>query len=194
MGDGGEWRDISCAPGYKVSDRGDVIGRRGNLLKPFVNRGGYIVHTFWVEGRAFKRTAHTLVCEAFNGPRPNDKLHCAHRDGDKSNNTPSNLRWASAGENAADGLRLGEYKLGSAHWSHTNPEKMARGDRHGLRANPDRANRGEDRYNAKLTNDQATLIRSAPRYHGVVNDLARELGVSVHVIRDVRRGRSYRSA
>lgn len=44
---------------------------------------------------------HALVCEAFHGPRP---VGCdvAHTDGTRTNNAPSNLRWASRLQNMRD--------------------------------------------------------------------------------------------
>ena len=43
-----------------------------------------------------------LVCEAFNGPAPEDKPHAAHADGDPLNNGAYNLYWATPTENEAD--------------------------------------------------------------------------------------------
>lgn len=186
------WKEIPFAPGYKVSNFGDVIGRRGKVLRPFKNRDGYIVHTFCVDGVIFKKTAHSVVCEVFNGLKPSDKLHCAHKDGNKENNTPANLRWATPTENAEDGLRLGKYRYGRDHWTHQKPERVARGLNNGMRKNPHKANRGEDRYNSTITNEQAKQIREAHRRPRLIFDLMKEYGVSRHVINDIRNGRSYR--
>lgn len=48
---------------------------------------------------------HRLVCEAFHGQKPTPKHMTAHWDGNKKNNRPSNLRWATASENQADRVR-----------------------------------------------------------------------------------------
>ena len=171
-----EWAAIPFAPGYLVSTEGRVRGKRGTILRPFVDRG-YSIQTFCVGGRTFKHTTHFVVCTVFNGPRPKGKPHCAHRDGDRANNRPGNLRWATAKENAADGMALGKYKYGDDHWSH----KM-----------PDRVTKGSAVYNAALTQEQAREIRREPRRANVVRDLAERYAVSVHVIGDVRSGRTYR--
>lgn len=42
---------------------------------------------------------HTLVAEAFLGPRPENARTVNHKDGDKLNNAASNLEWASYAEN-----------------------------------------------------------------------------------------------
>jgi len=40
-----------------------------------------------------------LVCEAFHGPPPHEKLVTIHIDEDPTNNTPENLRWGTQKEN-----------------------------------------------------------------------------------------------
>jgi hypothetical protein len=42
---------------------------------------------------------HTLVAEAFIGPRPHNARTVNHKDGDKHNNAAENLEWASYAEN-----------------------------------------------------------------------------------------------
>jgi len=188
------WKPIPFAPGYFVSNHGRVKGRRGSILSPFTNRGGYHIHTFYIAGKYVKKTTHYVVCTVFNGPRPDNRKHCAHADGNKLNNRPENLRWATAKENAADGLRLGKYKYGDDHWTHQHPERMQRGDNHHMRRRPDRVRRGNQVYNACLTDEQARAIRSAEVKKGDIKRLAERFGVSTHVIADIRRGRTYRHA
>lgn len=42
---------------------------------------------------------HRLVCEAFNGPPPDDKSVCMHLDESSANNKPENLSWGTQKEN-----------------------------------------------------------------------------------------------
>ena len=61
---------------------------------------------------------HRLVAAAFIGTQPKDKVHVAHKDGDRLNNCLGNLYYASHIENAADRLRHGRYRNGSSlPWS-----------------------------------------------------------------------------
>lgn len=192
-----EWKEIPFAPGYHVSSLGRVKGRKGGVIKPFINRDGYEVYTFHLgsrPGERFKRSAHTLVCTIFNGDKPADKQHCAHIDGDKLNNRATNLRWATAKENAADSMRLGRYKTGDDHWSRAQPWKVARGDSHFRRIRPETVIRGENVYNATLTNAQAAEIRNEPKRNGIVEELSKKYGVSTYVIQDIRRGKTYKGA
>ena len=51
----------------------------------------------------------TLVCSAFNGPRPSSELYAAHKNGLDWDDRPSNLYWATPKENALDALYHKQY-------------------------------------------------------------------------------------
>lgn len=106
------------------------VRRKGGLRK-LEYRDGYAVVRLQADKRIFKPYVHRIVCEAFNGPCPEGKSVAAHNDGDFTNNTPKNLRWATYAENQRD--REG-------HGTH---------------------NRGERSHLAKLTWDAAEEIRSS---------------------------------
>lgn len=140
-----DWRTISIAPNYEVSRAGDVRRRvadrtRNNagqmLSKNFV--GKYIFYALRHNNVVVRESAHRLVCTAFNGERPDDKRHCAHRDGNSHNNIPENLYWATPKENAADKRRHGTLPYGAKNGSHTHPERRATGFRSGSYTKPER--------------------------------------------------------
>lgn len=54
---------------------------------------------------------HTLMCEAFHGPRPEGQ-QVRHLDGNRDNNAPSNLRWGTPRENNMDKVRHGTTAAG----------------------------------------------------------------------------------
>lgn len=97
-----EWRDVPGFPGYRVSDQGRVIGKRGKLIRPAVGHGGYHKISAYVGGEKINASVHRMVAMAFHGPAPDGRPWVAHGDGDPTNNSPSNLRWATAKENSAD--------------------------------------------------------------------------------------------
>jgi hypothetical protein len=60
------------------------------------------------EGKEQKRYVHSLVAEAFIGPRP-PGLEVCHGDGIPTNNRPENLRYGSHGSNLLDRVRHGTH-------------------------------------------------------------------------------------
>lgn len=116
-----DWEDL-----YEVSDRGRVRSldrmRLAPLGQPYLKRGvvlklrttttGYHYVTMRGDGRLRTARVHTLVLEAFVGPRPPD-CEVLHRDGTKLNNAVSNLRWGTKVENSADSLKHGVHPSAS---------------------------------------------------------------------------------
>jgi hypothetical protein len=118
------WRPIAGRDGYEVSDLGRVRslpriitrirrGRtercfyKGRVLRQGRARNGYL--TVSLSGRSVN--VHTVVLRAFRGESP-PGYQAAHYDGEKSNNSLANLRWASRSENEADKRRHGTYLAG----------------------------------------------------------------------------------
>ncbi len=108
---------IKNYPNYDVREDGTVWsntrrgGDRGKVwpwrqLIPLVTNHGYL--RLWLTNQSGKRKVlvHHLVLEAFVGPRPHGLMAC-HNDGNKLNNTPSNLRWGTAKDNHDDSVRHG---------------------------------------------------------------------------------------
>ena len=144
-----EWRDIPGWEGYQASSLGRIrsvdrvrMQRQYGTLAPVLYKGKvraasqcpktrYIKVGLTQPGKR-KRTmaVNVLVCLAFHGPRPDDH-DAAHWNGDRTDNRPENLRWATRSDNLAD-----------------------RG-RHGT------INHGERNGQAKLTAEQVRKIRRA---------------------------------
>lgn len=77
----------------------------GVILSQAVTAGtGYLGVGLWRGGRQERWNVHRLVSEAFLGPRPEGMDTC-HYDGDKSNNSASNLRYDTRGNNLLDSVR-----------------------------------------------------------------------------------------
>jgi hypothetical protein len=113
---------------HVVSDMGRVRtlervvpnGAKGNrtvrdrVLKPYKHTGGYVALKFQVNHKPHHRYVHRLVCETWHGPGP-EGHEVLHRDGDKTNNTPENLRWGTRYENIADNGLHGIKPIGEGH-------------------------------------------------------------------------------
>jgi len=95
-----EWRIIPSFPNYEASSYGN-IRRNGNILAK-VKSKGYFQLKVCKQSNVFTKHIHVLVCEAFHGEKPEWATLVAHNDGNKENNTPSNLRWTTHKDNSHD--------------------------------------------------------------------------------------------
>lgn len=116
-----EWRDVVGAEGvYRISSCGRVmsVARRvawrgttrvqsDRIMSQHQNgvSGHMSVHLRF-DGKSITRTVHSLVLEAFVGPRP-DGMEGCHWDDDPSNNRVENLRWGTRSDNMNDRVRNG---------------------------------------------------------------------------------------
>lgn len=126
--------------------------KAGHVLSPATQKNGYLRLVLCVGGVKKDEMVHRLVAEAFLEDTSVVGLQVAHNDGNPGNNRLGNLRWATAGENAADTLL------------------------HGTRS------RGEVRPLAKLTEEQVRFIRADSRIqreiaesHGISRQLVGEI-------------------
>jgi hypothetical protein len=101
-----EWRDIPGYEGwYQVSNFGQVRRMRKTtntkpyrILKPVLQKTGYLHVSLYKFGKQAQHSIHRLVCMAFHGIPPEG--YCVnHKDGNSTNNHASNLEWTSYGGN-----------------------------------------------------------------------------------------------
>ena len=99
--EGEEWRPIPTAPGYEVSNLGRV--RRISILAGTAMRRGYpaVNLSLGRRGQSWMRQVHTLVAEAFLGPRPSPAHVVSHLDGNPANPSVTNLTYETQKENLA---------------------------------------------------------------------------------------------
>lgn len=163
------WRSMMMFD-YEVSDRGRVRRLGGRVLKPKIDRDGYRIVRLSRYGKARDFKVHRLVCLMFNGPPPDARSLCRHRDGDPANNTPRNLMWGTQKQNAADRAWHGSTLRGGrsprAKFSDAQVKQIRR--RHAL------AQRGRQRVR-----------------RGFLVELAREFEVSRNTINAIVGGRGY---
>lgn len=115
------WAPCLGWPGYEASSDGRIrscdriitkgngvsIRRRGRVLKPWNTRGYQAVSLSGV-GCGRKTYVHTLVCEAFHGPRSGSE-EVRHLNGNRQDNRAENLTWGTSSENNQDIVRHGRH-------------------------------------------------------------------------------------
>jgi hypothetical protein len=132
-----EYRQIARFPGYRFGDDGSVwscwkkVGVKGAGRRGVVG----VIGTEWrrmaldigIAGYPFLRikdpargkqvgyNVHSLVLEAFEGPRPLGK-ECRHLDGNPANSRLDNLEWATPKVNNGDKKRHGTDNAGERHY------------------------------------------------------------------------------
>jgi hypothetical protein len=105
------WRDVLGYEGsYRVSDQGRVMSlvakKPGLIMALHASKARYLIVQLKVGQRPETRLVHTLVDEAFNGPRV-PGLEVNHKDGDKSNAALSNLERVTRSENMVHAFSTG---------------------------------------------------------------------------------------
>ena len=84
--------------GYKVFENGDILGKRGWILKPNLNKTGYLRVGIYTNGKAKTMSVHRIVAECYI-PNPENKPEVDHiKYKEITNNHISNLRWATRTE------------------------------------------------------------------------------------------------
>lgn len=105
--------ELSEYPGYFIAHSPPILRRVVNGIvfdcsqTPNSKQDNYWTVTVKnSSGKALKRSMHRLLMETFV-PNPENKAHVNHIDGDKSNNTLSNLEWVTPKENAQHAVTIG---------------------------------------------------------------------------------------
>ena len=107
---GTERYPIPSAPGYEAAFDGTIWSVDSNWrgygarpMTPRLHNDGYPAVRVRVAGQEVRRTVHSLVAEAWIGPRPAGH-QVRHMDGSPENSAPWNLRYGTASDNARDAV------------------------------------------------------------------------------------------
>lgn len=158
-----EWKDIDGYNGeYKVSNHGRVFSVKSNIfLKERVTKLGYSRYALLINGVRKDMLSHRLVALHYLDPQILKK-EINHKDGNKLNNSHSNLEWCSRKEN------------------------MIHATLNGL------ANRGSKNPKSKLTEDDVIKIRNMFNNKEMNQaDLARLFKVAPNSINNIVRNKTW---
>lgn len=121
-------RAIDSHPKYSITSDGRVINSRGNEKALKSLRNGYASVDLYDNGTRTIKRVHRLVAEAFI-PNPDNKPDINHKDGNKLNNSVSNLEWVTKSENMRHAYDTGLVKPHATYGmrGHKNPNGGRKG-------------------------------------------------------------------
>ena len=102
-------KDIKGFEGlYMISSDGEIISsyKNGKVLKHKIDKQGYHEISLYKDNKNHYFKVHRLVAQAFI-PNTENKPQINHIDGNKSNNSVSNLEWATGFENQQHSIKTG---------------------------------------------------------------------------------------
>jgi len=157
------WKPIKDFETYcEISNLGNVRSlRTGKLRKLQIHTDGYYCLIFFVNKLRHTKYIHRLIAEAFI-PNPDNKPEINHIDGNKKNNNILNLEWCTHKENID----------------------------HAYNNNLIKINRGENKNNHKLTDNDVILIRSLNNIKQI--DIAKKFNISTKTIRDILNNKTWK--
>ena len=124
------WKILKQNKNYSINEHGEIKNNAtGKIKKPTLNKNnGYYCVDLYENNKRKKYTIHRLVAENFI-PNPLNKPTVDHKDGDRTNNCISNLRWATYSENNSrfenNGVRSQKVKV-----THYKEKRKKRGGGH----------------------------------------------------------------
>jgi hypothetical protein len=104
-----EFVKIPFTDNYLINKLGQVYSvRSGKIISQWKNHKGYYTVTFWSKNKPKKHKIHSLLCLTFYDSEYLVKGLCVnHKDGNKLNNSLSNLEIVTFAENSSHASRTG---------------------------------------------------------------------------------------
>ena len=101
------WKEVENYQNYEVSNLGNVRNKKtGRYLKPNITTCGYARARLYNKDGVKPIMIHRLVASAFLS-NPDNKPEVNHMDGNKVNNSVTNLEWCTKSENMRHAVDTG---------------------------------------------------------------------------------------
>ncbi|ADW95215.2 hypothetical protein [Salmonella phage vB_SenAt-pSL2] len=96
--------------GYTIHADGTITGKRGNILKPWLQTSGYqVVNIVFKKGTRTTTLVHRIIASKYCPCSDQLANDVNHKDGDKTNNVSSNLEWITRRQNRNHYLGFEDY-------------------------------------------------------------------------------------
>lgn len=98
---------IKSLPNFEVSECGVIRNAKTKHVKSqYISSTGYYMISVTCNGRSKPKRVHRIIAEVFI-PNPDNKPDVNHKDGNKLNNSISNLEWVTHSENMKHAFKNG---------------------------------------------------------------------------------------
>lgn len=102
-----KWYDFLYSKDFRINKKGQLKNiKTGTIIKVHPDKDGYIRTNIWINGIRRNFKIHRMIAIHFI-PNPENKPQVNHKDGNKANNSISNLEWCTAGENQRHAIKTG---------------------------------------------------------------------------------------
>jgi hypothetical protein len=177
-----EWRPVRGYPHHDISSIGRLrswLSKNGRatlsaprIVCTWIKPNGYPFAILYRNGKRRQYFIHTLVLEAFSGPRPAGMVVRHFPDPTRTNVAITNLSWGTYKQNTNDSFEHGTFPQGARSGPAKHPELY----------------RGEFNGRHKLTSTEALAIYCAV---GKQRDIAKTFGVSQKLVLNIKKSRTW---
>ncbi len=91
---------------YAVYENGTIISKFGTVLVPTKTKAGYYIVNLHIDKKRKKMYVHRIVALCYID-NPENKATVNHKNGDKGNNSVSNLEWLTQTDNTKHAWKSG---------------------------------------------------------------------------------------
>ena len=156
------WKEAYGFNNYLCNEKGEIYSLLRNKILKGRSLKGYKRVALMKDGKTIDVLVHRLIAQTFL-PNPENKPYINHIDGDKTNNSVSNLEWCTQKENVQHAIETGL-----------------------------KDDRGTHSSRASCNEEKLKEIRSLISEGKRNEEIAKIVGVSKDVVRYIRCNRTYK--